>query len=300
VRSVVKRLRRLSQSAMAELDTAPAPSAGSSTLGRRVQMYSLMMLSIAVCKIIRFSLPSVVPAMATALGYSTTDTAAVLAAFFPGYLISQVPAGPIVQKWGGKALNTLNLGGSALCMALVPLAARSSRLLVSIVFLVMGLCQGPSIPVLGQLNQEWAPPGIERGWALRAQGLAHSLAPAIAAGITPVIIKRGGGWQNVFNGYAVGAAVATVAWQLCAANSPAGERKKTEPKAQTGATKTPSLSSTQQQGTVTVPKAPAVAAQKVVEYRIFSLPAVQVLCVHCFCANNLNQVQRKRLLGAIF
>jgi sugar phosphate permease len=281
---------------MAELDTAPAPSAGSSTLGRRVQMYSLMMLSIAVCKIIRFSLPSVVPAMATALGYSTTDTAAVLAAFFPGYLISQVPAGPIVQKWGGKALNTLNLGG----MALVPLAARSSRLLVSIVFLVMGLCQGPSIPVLGQLNQEWAPPGIERGWALRAQGLAHSLAPAIAAGITPVIIKRGGGWQNVFNGYAIGAAVATVAWQLCAANSPAGERKKTEPKAQTGATKTPSLSSTQQQGTVTVPKAPAVAAQKVVEYRIFSLPAVQVLCVHCFCANNLNQVQRKRLLGAIF
>jgi sugar phosphate permease len=138
-------------SAMPPLPPPPPPA---STLSRRVQMYSLMILSITVCKVIRFSLPSVVPAMAAALGYGTTETAAVLAAFFPGYLLSQVPAGPAVQAWGGKLMNTLNIGGSALCMALVPLAARRGRLLVSAVMLAMGLFQGPSIPILGQVEPE--------------------------------------------------------------------------------------------------------------------------------------------------
>ena len=95
----------------------PPPDEPASTLPRRVQMYSLMILSVTVCKVIRFSLPSVVPVMCASLGYGTTETAAVLAAFFPGYLISQVPSGPIVQKWGGKMLNTLNIGGGALCIA---------------------------------------------------------------------------------------------------------------------------------------------------------------------------------------
>jgi fucose permease len=40
-----------------------------------------------------------------------TDLANMLGAFFPGYMITQIPSGPIIQKYGGKPLLLLVMLG---------------------------------------------------------------------------------------------------------------------------------------------------------------------------------------------
>ena len=50
-----------------------------------------------------------------------TDLANMLGAFFPGYMITQIPSGPIIQKYGGKPLLLLVMLGRG-----TPLASRSA------------------------------------------------------------------------------------------------------------------------------------------------------------------------------
>ena len=53
-------------------------------------------------KTLRSALYSIVPIMATEMGLSEVQAGTLLTGFFPGYLITQMPAGPIVQRYGGK------------------------------------------------------------------------------------------------------------------------------------------------------------------------------------------------------
>ena len=67
-------------------DLSSSASKSTTTLSRRCQMYALFIISILTTKTIRFALPSLLPTMALELGYTESQSASVLAAFFPGYL----------------------------------------------------------------------------------------------------------------------------------------------------------------------------------------------------------------------
>jgi sugar phosphate permease len=171
-------------------------------------------------------------------------------------------------------MNSLNLIGTAVCWILVPAVVLkggaprpSGRLLMYALFAAMGLCQGPSIPTLGQLNKDWCPEeGAERSWALRIQGLAHNGAPALATGITPWIVKRYG-WAAVFYVYGAVASVASAMWVLCASNSAKGDAIESS-----GSRKSEKCT------------------EKIVEWGIFEVSAVQTLIVHQFASNHLLQI----------
>jgi hypothetical protein len=64
--------------------SSSASKSTSTTLSRRCQMYALFIISILTTKTIRFALPSLLPTMALELGYTESQSASVLAAFFPG------------------------------------------------------------------------------------------------------------------------------------------------------------------------------------------------------------------------
>ena len=44
-----------------------------------------------------------------------------------GYLITQIPAGFLIQKYGGKIMLTINMVGTGLCTALLPMTLQSAR-----------------------------------------------------------------------------------------------------------------------------------------------------------------------------
>lgn len=57
------------------------------------------------------------------LQLSDAAKAMLLSAHTPGYLLTQVPAGMLTQRLGAKRLLTLNTGGAAILLMLVPVAA---------------------------------------------------------------------------------------------------------------------------------------------------------------------------------
>ena len=90
-----------------------------------------------------------------------------------GYLLTQLPAGWLAQRFGAKLVLTLNMAGTAVLFSLLPSAVRAggaaSTLPVAGLLTTMGLCQGGLIPAEAAINREWLA-GMEptaRAWMLR-------------------------------------------------------------------------------------------------------------------------------------
>eukprot|EP01048_Picozoa_sp_COSAG05_P010851 COSAG05_NODE_981_length_6302_cov_4.797034_6_plen_385_part_00 len=267
--------------------TEAGPRAGISIA--RARFYAMMIGSILSVKTLRSSLNSVVPAMALdpSLDLNSSQQAAIMASFYPGYLLTQLPAGPIVQVIGGKSVMSLQLFGTAAIFLSAPLAMkRGGTALLAAALGLLGLLQGPMSPSLSQLNREWIPKGNakERGIALRLQGLAHTSAPMLAALVTPFLARQG--WRRVF--YVLGGVVGTFAglWQLLVSSKPKPQpalaSKASKPDA-AGATPLTSVKSTETE-TKKELDGPAV------EYRILALPACVSLILWQISSNLLFMV----------
>lgn len=82
----------------------------------------------------------------------------VLSSFFIGYVFTQVPAGKLAQRFGGKLLLAYSIGLCALLNLLTPLAARvGDWQAVVVVRILGGLCQGFLFPSTHTLLSKWAP-----------------------------------------------------------------------------------------------------------------------------------------------
>ena len=67
---------------------------------RRWSIYGLLMGDILALKIPRLSIPSMVPFIVAELGLPQSSVPALLSAFHPGYVVSNLPGGPLVQRFG--------------------------------------------------------------------------------------------------------------------------------------------------------------------------------------------------------
>jgi MFS family permease len=204
------------------------------------------------------------PLIAADLGFTEAESALVLSGFFQGYTLTQVPAAPIVQRYGPKNVLSFSLLGTAALFAAAPAlagmvgsSARKATVLM-LTFMTMGLVQGTLAPALSQVNRAWLPGGIEQVWALRAVSQAHQLTPLLAALITPRLAIRG--WRLTCYVFAAATALFTVAWQLFASNAPRSTSGKVKPP----------------------------ATKKAVEWGIFRLPEAQAMTANWISFGLLN------------
>jgi MFS family permease len=217
-------------------------------------------------KTLRSALYSIVPIMATEMGLSPVQAGTLLTGFFPGYLLTQMPAGPLVQRYGGKLTLSVCLFGTAGCFLLAPLAmARGGVVAMSALLSLNGLLTGPMMPTLQQLNRDWIPDGDadenqERPLVVRIQNLAHNSAPMLGAFLTPLLAR--GGWKRAF--YTLGGVVGVwgVIWHTMVNSSRGGNSAPAPVKAaESEDTKQPA------------------EAEKVTEWRIFTLkPVIALIC----------------------
>ena len=153
---------------------------------RRWSIYGLLMGDILALKIPRLSIPSMIPFIVAELGLPQSSVPALLSAFHPGYVASNLPGGPLVQRFGAKIVGLVGIAGTAVLFGLmssVGIARTHASSLLMGLMLVMGILQGPLSPVLMQTNQQWIPTAtaadkVERTWSIRLQSLMHSFAPA--------------------------------------------------------------------------------------------------------------------------
>ena len=208
---------------------------------------------------------------------AAADTVALLAR---GYLLTQLPAGWLAQRFGAKLVLTLNMAGTAVLFSLLPSAVRAggaaSTLPVAGLLTTMGLCQGGLIPAEAAINREWLA-GMEptaRAWMLRVLGFAHQLCHLLATWATPRLASSGRGWPAVCAMYGGSAAVVTVLWQLFAASHPTTSRQ-------------PKLEQTQQPKQEKEPEKTVVSSSSLLRFLLVNQPEAS----SCACCAGVGGVQ---------
>ncbi|CAG2193628.1 SLC17A5 [Mytilus edulis] len=82
----------------------------------------------------------------------------VLGGFYWGYLITQMPAGWIATRYGGKIVTGWSMFVSMIFTLLTPFAARTSFIFAVVVRIVIGLSTGAVFPAMHSLLGNWVPP----------------------------------------------------------------------------------------------------------------------------------------------
>ena len=88
-------------------------------------------------------------------GFSDAQLATLLGAFYPGYLLTQIPAGILATRVGAKIVLTSNMAATAVLTLAMPALARRGALPLAALLGTMGLFQGSLVPAGSLLQKDW-------------------------------------------------------------------------------------------------------------------------------------------------
>ena len=169
----------------------------------------------------RNSVSFIVPFIVEAHGFTEAEAAMLLAGFFPGYVVTQIPAGLIARSVGEKALTTVNICANAVFFCLLPAAASLGAGPLAVCLTTMGLFQGTIVPCIVGLQVYWLPKdGKEKIWASRSLPLGSVVAQILASALTPRLATSAMGWRRVAYTYGSANAIFAVIWAALAADRP--------------------------------------------------------------------------------
>jgi ACS family sodium-dependent inorganic phosphate cotransporter len=169
---------------------------------------------------VRYGYPLFVPFICSEFRYSDAQRAQLLAAFTPGYIVTQIPGGLWAGRVGGKVVLTwISYAMIGLLLAL-PWAAGRSLNLARLALLGIGLAQAPLRPAQQLMTYNWVPFGPSRAYQLMVISLGSALAKTAAAIAIPALCA-GRGWRSAivilagtFGGF-------NVLWQVLGTEFPA-------------------------------------------------------------------------------
>ena len=100
-----------------------------------------------------------IPLLRDELGYGMVQRGALLGAYFPGYILGQMPSALLAKKLGSRNLLSLCNLVTAACLLVTPAAALSVRAL-SVVTSVQGFVGAAMLPVCGMMKTDWIPASL--------------------------------------------------------------------------------------------------------------------------------------------
>lgn len=156
--------------------------------------------------------------MASQFNWSEQEQGEVQAAFFVGYLMTQLVGGVLSDRVGGKHVLGLGVLWWSLATCFTPSAAYNRFSLLLFVRFLMGIGEGVSMPAMNTLLACHVPPS-ERS---RATSIVYSgffLGSALGLGVSPPIISRTG-WESVFITFGIAGVLWYFFWLPNASNSP--------------------------------------------------------------------------------
>ena len=211
-------------------------------------------MGIMLVYMMRVNLSVAIGPMATQFGWSNSTRGFVLAAFFIGYVIGQVPGGYIAGRYGAKHVFGVGVLATALLTMLIPVTAcggswtcpvkhdvngtalvtPASTVSIEVLRVFMGLFESVTYPALMALLSRWAPPS-ERSFmvAICFSGaqLGTAVAFPLAAYISTAAPTNGfwSGWPGVFYIFGAIGCIWFVGWCFYVYSSP-----ETHPRISTG------------------------------------------------------------------
>ncbi|EOD05239.1 hypothetical protein EMIHUDRAFT_448586 [Emiliania huxleyi CCMP1516] len=106
----------------------------------------------------RTNLSVAVIAMSREFGWGEASTGTLLASFFCGYVLTQIPAGLAAARFGAKRVLLVGTVVWSAATVLTPWAARQSINAALAARVVVGLAEGVQIPCCNALLAAWVPP----------------------------------------------------------------------------------------------------------------------------------------------
>ncbi|XP_076461278.1 sialin-like isoform X2 [Babylonia areolata] len=153
----------------------------------------------------------------------------VLGAFFWGYLVSQIPAGLLAVRFGGKWCFGAAMLTASLLTLLTPVVAQHSFIGVMVLRILLGAATGVTFPAMHCLWGSWAPP-LERTKLMAFTYAGAQVGNVITFPLAGFLCKYGfaGGWPSIF--YVLGGLTLlwVVLWMVLSSNTPAQHRRITD------------------------------------------------------------------------
>jgi MFS family permease len=216
------------------------------------------------------------------MGYSAAQAASLLGAFFPGYVLTQIPLGFLAQVWGAKNVLTLNLAGSAAMLCALPAAVGAGPAGVFACLFTLGLFQGPFVPAQSMMKRSWVPEGPEKPMMLLLVGLGSKMSRMVSAAVTPVLCAALG-WRRATTVYAIFVAAFTAFWQAVAKDTPA---LAPEPAAARNSEQAATPAAEAEAEAKTEEEAKKKKKKKAFEPRVFGVAGIQAVMWSHVAANN--------------
>ncbi|GAB5356545.1 hypothetical protein AAMO2058_000299100 [Amorphochlora amoebiformis] len=119
----------------------------------------------------------------------------VLSAFYWGYASSQVLAGYLAARYGGKVVLSMSILGCALGTCFIPM--HNSPTFVIVMRAFVGMCQGACYPSQMPILSDWIP-WFERSRALSVIASGESVGTIVALFLGPYLVQIAGDWQSIF------------------------------------------------------------------------------------------------------
>eukprot|EP00918_Siedleckia_nematoides_P093921 GHVU01206233.1.p1 GENE.GHVU01206233.1~~GHVU01206233.1.p1 ORF type:complete len:538 (+),score=42.06 GHVU01206233.1:259-1872(+) len=150
----------------------------------------------------------------------------ILGAFFYGYLVSQVPAGLLAERFGGKWVFAGFTALSTIGTLLMPIAARIHVSLMIILRVIIGIGSGGTFPAFHTIWSHWAPP-MERSKLAGITYAGAMMGNVISLPISGLLCEHGfdGGWASIFYVFGITSVLWLIVWVLLTSNSPAGHAR---------------------------------------------------------------------------
>lgn len=172
--------------------------------------------STMICYFDRVNFSVAAPAIMKHFGWDMGIIGLVMSMFGVGYILTQIPAGLLGDRFGGRKVLAAGSLGWSFFTLLTPLA--SVPLLMYLVRGLLGLAEGLNFPAATAVLSRWVP----RKARARIQGMNLSgvaAGPLIATPLT-VWIMTEFGWKPVFYFYGTLGILWTVAWLLYSTERP--------------------------------------------------------------------------------
>ncbi|XP_078595342.1 sialin-like [Branchiostoma floridae x Branchiostoma japonicum] len=151
-------------------------------------------------------------------GWDATTQNTILGAFYYGYIFTQIPAGWLAGRFGGKLVFGLGILFTAVFTLLTPLAARTATWLLIAVRVAEGLAEGVLFPAMHAMWRSWAPP-IERSKLVTISLSGGNLGIMLALPVSGIMCQHFG-WPVVFYAFGTLGCLWFVAWMFLVYNSP--------------------------------------------------------------------------------
>lgn len=145
--------------------------------------------------ITRLAWAPVIPEASADFGITAAQAGGYMTAFYIGYVITQVPAGLLADRFGSRVLLSVSLLIEA--TATILLSMTGSYTLGFALRLITGLGAGAIMACCGQSIGQWFPAN-ERGKAFGIVLACPSLAIVLNNYVIPLIISGFGSWRSAF------------------------------------------------------------------------------------------------------